>query len=51
VDRRNSKRGVALHGDKVYMTGQDAVLVALDAETGELAWESEPSPTCKRATT
>ena len=38
----NTKRGVALHGDKVYMTGQDAVLVALNAETGEVAWESEP---------
>jgi alcohol dehydrogenase (cytochrome c) len=38
----NTKRGVALYGDKVYMTGQDAVLVALDAKTGEVAWESEP---------
>ena len=24
------------------MTGQDAVLVALDAKTGKVAWESEP---------
>ena len=38
----NTKRGVGLYGDKVYMTGQDAVLVALKAETGEVAWESEP---------
>ena len=38
----NTKRGVALYGDKVYMTGQDAVLIALDANTGEVAWESEP---------
>ena len=38
----NTKRGVALYGDKVYMTGQDAVLVALDAKTGKVAWESEP---------
>ena len=38
----NTKRGVALYGDKVYMTGQDAVLIALDAKTGKVAWESEP---------
>jgi alcohol dehydrogenase (cytochrome c) len=38
----NTKRGVALYGDKVYMTGQDAVVIALDAATGEVAWESEP---------
>ena len=38
----NTKRGVALYGDKVYLTGQDAVLVTLDAATGEVAWESPP---------
>ena len=36
----NTNRGVALHGDKVYLAALDAVLVALDAKTGEVAWES-----------
>jgi alcohol dehydrogenase (cytochrome c) len=37
----NTNRGVALYGDKVYLAALDAVLVALDAETGEVAWEAE----------
>ncbi|MCB1811549.1 MAG: PQQ-binding-like beta-propeller repeat protein, partial [Candidatus Competibacteraceae bacterium] len=36
----NTNRGVALHGDKVYLAGLDAVMVALDAKTGEVVWES-----------
>ncbi len=36
----NTTRGIALYGDKVYLAGQDAVLVALDAATGKVAWES-----------
>jgi alcohol dehydrogenase (cytochrome c) len=35
-----TKRGVALYGDKVYLAGLDAVLVALDAKTGKVAWET-----------
>lgn len=35
----NTNRGVALHGDKVYLAALDAVLVALDAKTGEVVWE------------
>src|SRR5947208_11034144 len=35
----NTSRGVALHGDKVYFPTLDAVLVALDAKTGKVAWE------------
>jgi alcohol dehydrogenase (cytochrome c) len=38
----NTKRGVGIYGDKVYLAAQDAVLVALDAKTGEVAWESPP---------
>lgn len=34
-----TNRGVALYGDKVYMATSDAVVVALDAVTGALAWE------------
>ncbi len=34
----NTSRGVALHGDKVYFPTLDAVLVALDAKTGKVAW-------------
>jgi alcohol dehydrogenase (cytochrome c) len=35
-----TNRGVALYGDKVYMATTDAAVVALDAVTGELVWES-----------
>jgi alcohol dehydrogenase (cytochrome c) len=34
-----TNRGVALYGDKVYMATSDAKVVALDARTGEVAWE------------
>lgn len=37
----NTNRGVALSGDKVYLAGLDAVLVALDAKTGKVAWEAK----------
>ena len=33
----NTTRGIALYGDKLYLAGQDAVLVALDAQTGKVA--------------
>jgi alcohol dehydrogenase (cytochrome c) len=35
-----TKRGVALYGDNVYLAGLDAVLVALDAKTGKVVWET-----------
>ena len=35
-----TNRGVALYGDKVYYTAHDAFVVALDAATGELVWET-----------
>ncbi|MFO1350553.1 MAG: PQQ-dependent dehydrogenase, methanol/ethanol family [Gammaproteobacteria bacterium] len=37
----NTNRGVALHGDKVYVTGLEPVLVALDAKTGKVVWEAK----------
>ena len=37
----NTNRGVALFGDKVYFAPLDAVLVALDAQTGKVAWEAK----------
>jgi alcohol dehydrogenase (cytochrome c) len=37
----NTSRGVALYGDKVFLPGLDAVLVALDAKTGKVAWETK----------
>ena len=37
----NTNRGVALWGDKVYLAGLDGVLVALDAKTGKVAWQSK----------
>ena len=35
-----TNRGVSLYGDKVYMATLDTVLIAFDAVTGEVAWES-----------
>jgi len=34
-----TSRGVGLYGDKVYFAAAEAVLVALDAHTGAVAWE------------
>src|SRR5215831_4458318 len=34
-------RGVAIYDDKVYMATVDAKLVALDAKSGSLAWQTE----------
>ena len=36
-----SNRGVAISGDKVFMATLDARLVALQAQTGALVWQSE----------
>jgi alcohol dehydrogenase (cytochrome c) len=33
-----TSRGVALHGDKVFLAANEAVLVALDAKTGQEIW-------------
>jgi alcohol dehydrogenase (cytochrome c) len=35
-----TNRGVALYGNKVYMATSDAKVVALDARSGAVAWES-----------
>jgi alcohol dehydrogenase (cytochrome c) len=37
----NTNRGVALYGDKVYVTGLEPVVVALDAKTGKVVWEAK----------
>ena len=34
-------RGAAVYGDNVYMATVDAKLVALDAKTGRLVWQTE----------
>jgi len=36
----NTNRGVALYGDKVFTATLDARVVALDARTGEVAWNT-----------
>ena len=46
------RRGVALHGDKVFFAAGDAVLVALDARTGNEVWtttvaENRTATTCR----
>ena len=35
-----TNRGVGLYGDKVFVTTVDAYLVALDAVTGQVVWET-----------
>jgi alcohol dehydrogenase (cytochrome c) len=37
----NNNRGVAIEGGKLYMGTIDAKLVALDAKTGKLLWETQ----------
>ena len=37
----NHKRGIALYGDNVYMGTSDAHLIALEAKTGTLVWDTE----------
>jgi alcohol dehydrogenase (cytochrome c) len=34
-------RGLAVHGDRVFMATLDSFLVALDMKTGKVVWESE----------
>lgn len=34
-----TSRGMAIYGDNVYLASADAKVVALDAKTGQLAWE------------
>jgi alcohol dehydrogenase (cytochrome c) len=36
-----NNRGVAVYGDLVYMATLDSKLLALDAKTGKLAWETQ----------
>ena len=36
-----NNRGVAIHNDKVYMGTLDAKLIALDAKTGSVIWETQ----------
>jgi alcohol dehydrogenase (cytochrome c) len=35
-----AKRGLALYGDKIFTVSSDNVVVALNARTGEVAWEA-----------
>src|SRR5438093_7670991 len=37
----NTRSGLALYGDKVYLASLDCFLVALDARTGKVAWEKK----------
>ena len=34
-------RAIAIYGDKIYVPTKDASMVALDARTGEIVWETE----------
>jgi alcohol dehydrogenase (cytochrome c) len=35
-----AKRGLALYGDKIFTVASDNVVIALDARTGKVAWET-----------
>jgi len=37
----DAKRGIALYGDKIYMATWDNHIVALDAKTGAVAWDTD----------
>ena len=39
--RPSQKKGIALHGNKVYVPTSDLHVLALEARTGELAWDHE----------
>ncbi len=41
VQFHNTTRGVGLYGDTVYFAAAEAVLVALDARTGQEVWETK----------
>jgi alcohol dehydrogenase (cytochrome c) len=43
--QKGPNRGVAVYGQRVYMTTPDAYLVALDARTGALLWETKIADT------
>ena len=36
-----TSRGIALYGDKVFLAGNEAVLVALDVQTGKEVWTTQ----------
>ncbi|MEE9139616.1 MAG: PQQ-binding-like beta-propeller repeat protein [Alphaproteobacteria bacterium] len=36
-----NNRGVAIHGDKIFMATMDSMLIAIDKRTGEVLWETE----------
>jgi alcohol dehydrogenase (cytochrome c) len=41
TEQGNKNRSHAIYGDKVYFLSQDAYVVALDARTGKLVWETK----------
>lgn len=44
----NHKRGIALYGNNVYMGTSDAHVIAVDARTGTLVWDTEIADFTKR---
>lgn len=44
----NHKRGIALFGDNVYMGTSDAHVIAVNAKTGTLVWDTEVADFSKR---
>ncbi len=39
--RNSPTRNIAIYGDKIYVTTGDARLIALNARTGEVAWDTQ----------
>jgi PQQ-dependent dehydrogenase (methanol/ethanol family) len=44
----NHKRGIALYGDNVYMGTSDAHVIAVNAKTGKLVWDTEIADFARR---
>src|SRR5207249_7760047 len=40
-DGRGIQRNIAIYGDKIFATTGDAHIIALDARTGKLAWDTK----------
>jgi glucose dehydrogenase len=43
ITRSRTTRGLAMYGNKVYLSTYDARLIALNRDSGEVAWEIQAS--------
>ena len=50
VPTGDAMRGLAIYDDKLFLTTTDARLVALDAQSGQIAWETVIGDAAKERT-